>query len=319
MIDLVKLAVNPIPTGARTGMFSGYDGTQLRYALWERTQGQSRGTACVFTGQSEHIERYFEVVADLRRRGFAVAIMDWRGHGGSERGLANRRKCQVTDFAEYDKDLACFMQQVVLPDCAPPYLALAHSMGGHILLRNAALPSTWFERMILSAPMIRIHPEQLKVWPWVVRLYVELAVLFGAGHQFAPGSGTWAPEAAQFERNVLTSDRERFARNRAIVVAEPDLIVAGVTNAWLRAALRSSELINQPSFAAKINVPILFFIAGQDKVVLPQAIEDFSSRLKVGTHVILANAKHEILQETDDIRGRFWATFDAYMGVGTDA
>ncbi len=41
--------------------------------------------------------------------------------------------------------------------------------------------------------------------------------------------------------------------------------------------------------------------------------------MKSGTHVILANARHEILQETDDVRGRFWAAFDAYMAVSEAA
>ena len=43
----------------------------------------------------------------------------------------------MRSFADYDQDLAHFMKEIVLPDCQPPYIALAHSMGGHILLRNA--------------------------------------------------------------------------------------------------------------------------------------------------------------------------------------
>ena len=35
------------------------------------------------------IEKYFEVVGELRRRGFAVAVLDWRGQGGSSRLLRN--------------------------------------------------------------------------------------------------------------------------------------------------------------------------------------------------------------------------------------
>ena len=46
----------------------------------------------------------------------------------------------MRSFADYDRDLAAFMKEIVLPDCQPPYIAMAHSMGGHILLRNAILP-----------------------------------------------------------------------------------------------------------------------------------------------------------------------------------
>jgi alpha-beta hydrolase superfamily lysophospholipase len=52
----------------------------LRYARWA-ARGAPQGTVCVFTGRSEAIEKYFETIADLLARGFAVAAMDWRGQG----------------------------------------------------------------------------------------------------------------------------------------------------------------------------------------------------------------------------------------------
>jgi len=68
-----------------------------------------------------------------------------------------------------------------------------------------------------------------------------------------------------------------------------------------------------------VQVPLLLFAAGMDNVVSTQAIEEFALRLKVGTHVMIPPARHEILQEADDIRQRFWATFDAYLGVDASA
>ena len=68
---LVALARNPVPSGAVVGMFEGYDGRPMRFARWEPTRTPHRGTVCCFTGRSEFIERYFETIADLRRRGFA--------------------------------------------------------------------------------------------------------------------------------------------------------------------------------------------------------------------------------------------------------
>ncbi|MBV8934190.1 MAG: alpha/beta hydrolase, partial [Alphaproteobacteria bacterium] len=37
------------------------------------------------SGFAECIEKYFETVADLARRGLSVWCLDWRGQGGSER------------------------------------------------------------------------------------------------------------------------------------------------------------------------------------------------------------------------------------------
>ena len=67
---------------------------------------------------------------ELRARGFAVATLDWRGQGLSERALRDPRKGHVGDFSEYELDLEAFMNEVVLPDCPPPIFAIGHSMGG---------------------------------------------------------------------------------------------------------------------------------------------------------------------------------------------
>ena len=84
----------------------------------------------VLQGRAEFIEKYFETVRDLRARGFAVATFDWRGQGLSDRALSDRHKGYVRNFSNYITDLEAMMEQVVMPDCPPPFFALAHSMGG---------------------------------------------------------------------------------------------------------------------------------------------------------------------------------------------
>ena len=315
---LTGIARNPIPGGGTVGHFAGYDGKKLRYCIWNETKGPRRGTVCVFTGRTEFIEKYFEVVTDLRRRGFAVAIMDWRGQGGSERALRDSRKGHIKCFSEYDRDLVRFMKDVVLPDCLPPFYALAHSMGGNVLLRNATRKGLWFDRIVLTAPMIELAPEILP-YPFELAKFVsETACLFGQGRQYIPGGRRnieW--NNPPYEDNDLTSDEERYERNRAIVQAEPDLDLGAPTFGWFRAAARSIKMISAPDYPDKVGVPILLFGAANDREVSTRAIEDFASKLKVGSHVVIPNARHEILQERDELRQLFWATFDAYI-MGED-
>lgn len=315
-MELFALARNPVPSGAVVGMFPGYDGKPLRYARFEATRGPRRGTVCIFSGFTEFIEKYFETIADLRRRGFAVAAMDWRGQGASYREVTTGQRGHISSFAEYENDLAAFMREIVLPDCPPPYIALAHSMGGHVLLRSAARPGSWFERLILSSPMVALSPVQLGMPPTVARTLTEAACLIGMATNAVPGLKDWRESGVEFDANRLTSDRERYSRNRALVEAAPQLTVGVPTLGWLRAALRSMAQMADPSFARSVTVPALFFIAGKDVIVKQAAIEDFSARMKSGTHVILANARHEICQEDDAIRGRFWAALDAYLDIG---
>ena len=314
-MQLISLARNPIPSGAVVGEFAGYDGTKLRFARWEATRAPRRGTACVFPGRGEFIEKYFEVIADLRRRGFAVAMLDWRGQGASARVLANPRKGYVRNFAEYDADLTRFMRDVVLPDCPPPYIALAHSMGANVLLRNATIQGSWFDRMVLTAPMLALANEKVPAPQSLARFYAATLGFGPLGTSYVLGGTDMPEEARQFEGNALTSDPERFERNKQIVELAPQLALGSPTIAWLRAAYQSCRFVMRPEFSLNVRVPLLLVAAGQDRIVSATAIEELASRLKIGARVVIGGSRHEILQERDEIRQRFWAAFDAYLSI----
>lgn len=314
-MTLIALAINPVPSGAVTLMFDGYDGTKLRAALWEPTRGPTKGTVCVFPGRGEYIEKYFEVVADLRRRGYAVAVMDWRGQGGSERKLANPRKGHVIGFTEYDRDAAIFMREIVMPSCPEPYIGLGHSLGGNVLLRGAQSEQSVFARMILVSPMIQIHDAQLRNPLGLVRAYSEAASLFGFATAYVKGGSDEPEQTLEFEGNLLSSDYVRWSRNKAVLDQAPELGLGSPTIGWLRSALRSCAMLQKPDYPKYVAVPMLLFAAGSDQVVSPQAIEDFAVDLKIGGHIVMPGSRHEILQENDEIRQRFWAAFDAYMGI----
>lgn len=317
--ELVSLARNPVPSGAIVGSFTSHDGLDLRFARWDATRGPRRGTACIFQGRGEFIEKYFETIADLRRRGFAVAIHDWRGQGRSARELPDQRRGHVTSFAQYDADITRFMKDIVLPDCPPPYIAIGHSMGGNILLRNATIAGSWFDRMVLLAPMIAFNDAKVGYPQRLARLYAESFGFGPMGRRYVLGGTPEPEEVKAFEGNILTSDPERFGRNKAVIALAPELALGSPTVAWLRAAYRSCAMLADPEFATLVRVPLLLVGAGDDHIVSSLAIEQFASRLKIGARVVIAGAQHEILQERDEFRQRFWAAFDAYLGVNQAA
>src|SRR5262245_29861089 len=113
-MQLVSIPANPIPEGAITGTLRTPDGVALRFARWPAPPNR-KGTVCLFHGRAEFIEKYFESIAELRARGFAVATVDWRGQGLSGRALADTRKGHVNNFDEYGADLETFMREIVLP------------------------------------------------------------------------------------------------------------------------------------------------------------------------------------------------------------
>jgi lysophospholipase len=308
-MKLVSIPANPVPEGAVTDMLKTPDGVSIRFARWAPPPGR-KGTVCIFQGRTEFIEKYFEVVRELRARGFAVATIDWRGQGLSDRALSDRRKGHVTNFAKYEIDLETFMAEIVLPDCPPPLFALAHSMGASILMRAAARGRRWFDRMVLTAPMIKLtHLPMLAVVPAVVRTLRML----GLGSAYAPGGRSISPATLPFLNNPVTSDPVRHTRTAAIIEAAPALIVGGPTVAWLDSAFRVMAELSTARFAARLRQPLLIVACGHDTIVSTEAIEEFGSRLRVGSYLIIPGAKHELLMEQDAFRTQFWAAFDAYV------
>jgi lysophospholipase len=308
-MKLVSIPANPVPDHVLTGALKTSDGVSLRFARWAPPPGR-KGTVVVLQGRAEYIEKYFETVRDLRARGFAVATFDWRGQGLSDRALSDRHKGYVRDFRQYAIDLDAFMEQIVLPDCPPPIFALGHSMGGAIGIRACHDGSRWFERMVLSAPMIALRPGPLTRMAGPLARFMRL---LGRGGAYVPTGHAQATGSEDFIGNVLTSDPVRFARNAAVLEEEPALGLGAPTIAWVDAAMRLMTRLAAPGYAGHIRQPILMVAAGRDEVVSTPAIEDFGMNLLAGRHLIVAGSKHEILQEQDHYRNQFWAAFDAFV------
>jgi lysophospholipase len=308
-MPLISIPANPVPEGAVEGTLKTPDGVGLRFARWPPPPGR-KGTVCLFQGRAEFIEKYFETVRDLRARGFAVATLDWRGQGGSERALRNRRKGYVRNFAQYQTDLETFVKEVVLPDCPPPVFALAHSMGAAILLRAAYAGQRWFDRLVLLAPMIALPGRrQLRV----TRMLVRTLRLMGLGGMYVPGGDTTVLQQRPFVGNLLTSDPVRYARNVAVLEAEPTLATGWPAVAWADSAFRAMTEMSQPAYPNRIRQPLLIIAAGLDAIVSTPAIDEFSIRLRAGSHLIVPGARHEMLMEQDRFRGQVLAAFDAFV------
>jgi lysophospholipase len=308
-MDLVSIPANPVPEGATVGTLKTPDGVSLRFARWEPPAGR-KGTLCVLQGRAEFIEKYFEVVNDARARGFAVATLDWRGQGLSQRGPSDHRKGHVRNFSDYDLDLETFVKEVVLPDCPPPLFALGHSMGGTVLIRAAHRGRRWFDRMVLSAPMIELAGPAASRG---AKLTARVLRYLGMGSAYVPSGGATAVASRPFVGNPVTSDPVRYARTAAIVEAEPELGLGSPTVGWVDAAFRAMRELAEPTYPARIRQPILIVAAGQDELVSTPAIGQFSLRLRAGAHLVVAGSRHEILMERDRVRSQFWAALDAFV------
>jgi lysophospholipase len=290
--------------------FTARDGRRIRYGVFE-PEKPSRKLCVLLSGQTEFIEKYLEVIHELTGRGFTVATFDWRGQGGSARALADPLKCHVGSFAEFDGDLASFMDQVVASRTPSPPLVLAHSLGSHLALRALHDHPEMFRAAVLVAPMLGIATGS---YPgWLTRVLTALQTRMGKAEVFAWGMARRDPHLITFARQLCTSDAARFQRTQAILRAHPSIRLAGPTWGWIEAAYRSLKQTAAPGYAEAIQTPTLIVGAGHDRIVKTEATRRFAARLPHGRYVEFATSEHEILMEQDAIRARFWEEFDGFV------
>lgn len=296
---------NPLPPGAECVALVTRDKRHLR-AMRAVPEG-ARGTFVILGGRGDFIERYFETARELMERGFAVAILDMRGQGGSARPKHQPYRDRTRSFTGFDEDVRTLMEDLVIPSCPGPYYALGHSTGGHILLRLLqARP--WFARAILVAPLVEII-----YGPWprpVAAMLVNLMWFTGLASAFLPGVRRRPMGRADFPGNPLTSDRGRWDRDSTTLEITPQLGLGGPTFGWLGAARQSIRKLQRMK---KPLAPVLIVAAGADRVVGNEGIRQLARRVPGVALTFIPDARHEILCESDMIRRQFLAALDSFV------
>jgi lysophospholipase len=276
-----------------------------------RPPGPLRGTVVVLPGRAEFIEKYSDILGELPAWGFAGAILDWRGQGGSDRFLPQRDRGHVAAVSDYLADLQVFMERLDELAVPKPFLMLAHSMGGHIGLRYLHGQPDRFAAAAMSAPMLGIHLGPTPV-P-LARALCLAAIRAGAGWRFAPGQRGVDLLRLVFARNRLTSSPERYEDLRRHIATTPELALGGVTYGWLGAALDSIALMWRPGFLESITTPILILQAGRDRIVSNRAEALAAQRLPAARLAVYPDSRHELLQERDEIRTPVLATIRTFF------
>ncbi len=309
-VSLVGVPGNEIVPGAKVDRIVTKDGYSLRYAIWEADMKNTRGTVCLLQGYTEFIEKHFETVSDLLSQGYAVASLDWRGQGGSIRLTSNQKKGYIKSFQQYEDDLEAFVIQAVLPDCPPPYFALGHSMGANILIK-AAMKRTWFDKVVLTAPLIDMANKKLP--RGLIEFVTTFMIALGLGRVRIPGKVSAGFANCEFPDNPFTSDITRFERTKHIMEAAPDLVVRGATFGWLYAAFEAIASIAAIKTGTIFRAPVLIVASGRDRIVSTDATRNFAKRIPNVSMVVLDSARHEVLLEQDCLREQFWAAFRAFI------
>jgi lysophospholipase len=292
------------PSDGKAYWLQTEDKLRLRAGLWHsnRTKdgakdGTRNGTVLLFPGRTGYIERCGRIASRLSEQGFASFVIDWRGHGLSDRLTEDRKTCHIDQFSDYQLDVAAMINAAEELDLPKPWYLVGNSMGACIGLRALSEGLT-VAACAFVAPMWAINlPPVKRAGAWALS---SMAQGFGKGHIYAPGyDGQSYVLKARFEGNTLTQDPDMYQHWSWQARSRPDLSIGGPSLGWLFQSLkecRSLSKIRSPE------IPCIAFCGDQDEDIEIRAIEERMARWPNGSFELVRNAKHDLMSETPEIR-----------------
>ena len=251
------------------------DGTPLHYEAVE--PDNPRAAILLLHGWSDHSGRWTAVAERLRREGFAVYALDWRGHGQS-----SGRRGHLSRFSQLMGDLQAF-RRVVRKRTDAPQVLLGLSFGGLVALRYLETqPGDALAGAVLVAPWLGLAFQPR--W-WKVLLGRVLADL-------------WPTLALPVD---LAS--ARLSRDPAVGPAyDTDPLVHRVMTAG---AWREIQWAHRavPADAHRIETPALFLLAGEDRITDAHQARAFADSIHAPAQVRwYAERYHELLHDPEPDR-----------------
>lgn len=256
------------------GYFRGKSNFELFYQMWESEKPD--GTLVVTHGLGEHSESYHRLIQGLSHLNMRFIVWDLRGHGRSEgkRGI-------VKSISDYSDDLGILIQFIREEISDDSIFLLGHSLGGLVNL-NALVEKgdLGLKGVCLSSPLLGITLEASEIKKMGAKYIARYLPRFTMSNEI--------PD------KILTHDKkvlEEFAKDPL----RHDRISAGLYLDMLSYTKKVCKM------GDRISLPILFQLAGQDKVVSTKATLEFYETLssKDKTKMIYENSFHEIFNDIE--------------------
>lgn len=296
-----------IPTGARFGEWRAEDGWAVRTLERRQEEGAAaRGSLLFAGGRSDFIEKYLEVQDHWHRLGWNVTAFDWRGQGASQGNLPGGH---LDRFETFIGDLAGLIDSW-RRESPGPHVVVAHSMGGHILLRTLADRNERLDAAVLIAPMLMINSGPVP--PVGAQWLASTASLFGWAGQPAWQQSLTPQRAGSMRQAILTGCPDRYEDELWWWEKEPSFNIGVPSWGWLKAAYRSCAELT-PAKLARVKTPVLLIGTECDRLVSPAAIRRAAGLLPNAELIMYDDSAHEILRERDAVRLRALAAIDGFL------
>ncbi len=256
------------------GYLEGVGRLRIHYRSWEVEA--PRAAIIVVHGLFEHSRRYEEFAGDMAAHGFSTFVPDLRGHGASEgrRGHAGSFDLLLQDLNRFRREV-----QGLIPVDLPLFL-FGHSLGGLIALRHLEEHDVPYHGAIMTSPWLG---TAVPVPRWQVLAATVL-------NRILPSF----PFPFRMDPGLLTHDEERARDYRDDPVIHSTITPRMFTEtaSAIELALRRGD---------RIHVPVLFILAGDDRIVDTRRSLAFARSLPSDDIEVevLDDRFHEVLQEPD--------------------
>jgi acylglycerol lipase len=256
------------------GFFRDSNGANIYFQNWLPDE-TIHASVIIVHGLAEHSGRYLNLVNKLVPFGYGVHGFDFGGHGRSD-GMRG----YIRHFQDFVDTLGTYAQMVAdQPDRTPLFLA-GHSMGSLIALRFLLERQQDFAGAVLSGPLIRPKEKVPAIFEALVGI---LSVIFP-------------------RMRVHGLDARYVSRDPQVVKAyiEDPLVFNGKITSRL-----GSELANTMAMVAakagEISLPLFFVQGSADKLVDPQATQEFFDQAQSADKTIAMynGLYHEVFNEPE--------------------
>lgn len=255
--------------------FTAPDGTSLVYDVCEPPH--PRAAVLFLPGWSDHAGRWSHVGSRLQEAGFATYLLDLRGQSRS-----GGRRGHLSRFSQLLGDLQAFRRAVRLRR-ELPHVLLGHSFGGLVVLRYLETqPSDPLAAAVVSAPLLglafRPPAWKLLVGRLLADLWPTLAVPAGI-------------------------DADHLCRDPAVnaaYAADPAVHDVMTPGAWREIQWAQRAVVAD---GRRIESPVLFLLAGEDRIVDAHLARAFADSLKAQAQVRwYTEMYHELLNDPQQDR-----------------
>ena len=305
----MRATVEPyLRSRAEDSFFEALDGKKIHYVFYKAENPV--GNIAIAHGFTESAEKFLEMCWYFLKMNLNVFIVDHRGHGLSHRHNDNKEVVHIKYFDQYVDDLQSLVKKVIRPKAPDlPLYLYSHSMGGAISVQHMQKYPGVFEKVILSAPMIKAKtagiPEP------VANIFSRLFILLGKEKEKVIGYKGFNPDRT-YEDSHDTS-KERFDYYHKKKIDNENLRTTAPSYRWVNEAIKVSKLNLDEKRNSKITAEVLLCQPEVDSTVFSEMEDVFIRLVKNGRLERFTECKHEIYNSVDNTVIEYLDTIEGFL------